>query len=291
LNHIKTKLERAERELRSLRQEHEQVLRSVSYRLAQMFVSAVRSPVKLLRLPVDIFLLVAELRRRKQPPAADSAVFLQLQGAWQKLAGQARADASPMVFLFSGTTFIQGTRGNRPIRQTQALLRQEAKVLFSYHRSRFDDPLPDYESEGLVQIPQDVTLQLLPEIARTDLGNSPKLFIISYPYPGMERQVKSFRQQGWRVIYDCRDDWEEFAKVGMARWFDAEVEKCLVRQCEMTMCVSAPLVRKMSSFAPERHVELVANAVETDFLPAGYQHTPVEPPVVGYFGHLADAAL
>src|SRR5690606_36011203 len=96
--------------------------------------------------------------------------------AWTTLADQAKADSAPVIFLFSGTTFIQGTRGNRPIRQTQALLRQGARVLFSYHRSRFDDPLPGWNAPGLVQMPQDVTLQLLQDIAEADLGSAPKLF-------------------------------------------------------------------------------------------------------------------
>lgn len=286
---INDRLERAERELYSLRQEHHQVLHSASYRLAKLLVNAKRSPRKLIRLPVDACLLFRELRHRKKPPTADSSIYRQLQTAWQDLASQARVEDSPVVFLFSGTTFIQGTRGNRPIRQTQALLRQGAKVLFSYHRSRFDDPLPEYEADGLVQMPQDVTLQLLQEIASVDLGGCSRLFIVSYPYPGIEKHVELFRRQGWTVIYDCRDDWEEFAKVGMARWFDARVERALVRQCDRTICVSAPLVTKMNGLAPESIVELVPNAVEADFLPVDFQRVPVSPPVVGYFGHLSDA--
>lgn len=286
---IEHQLEATQQELEALRLELQRVEQSGSYLLGRLLITSLRSPRKLLRLPIEITRLAKELRLRGSPPAAGSQVYAKLQRAWITLAEQARADSAPLIFLFSGTTFIQGTRGNRPIRQTTALLRQGARVLFSYHRSRFDDPLPSWKAQGLLQMPQDVTLQLLQEIAQADLGSAPKLCIISYPYPGLDKQVELFRQQGWKVIYDCRDDWEEFAKVGMARWFDAEVEKSLVRQCEMTMCVSAPLVRKMSSLAPHSRVELVPNAVELDFLPAGYKHLPVDPPIIGYFGHLADA--
>ena len=286
---IELQLEVAREELEALRLEYQRLHSSSSHRLGRLLTTAVGSPRRLLSLPRDLWQLVQDVRIQRKPPAPDSAVFLQLQNAWRKLAEDARNNGSTLIFLFSGTTFIQGTRGNRPIRQTQALLRQGVKVLFSYHRARFDDPLPSYQREGLVQMPQDVTLQLLAEIANTDLGASPKLFIVSYPYPGMDRQVKLFREYGWTVIYDCRDDWEEFSKVGMARWFDAKVEVGLVKQCDRTICVSAPLVQKMASFARESRVELVPNAVEADFLPADYQHSPVHPPVVGYFGHLSDA--
>lgn len=283
------KLEAVQQELEALRLEFQRVEQSSSYLLGRLLISSLRSPRKLVRLPVELIRLTRILRLRGRPPTPGSKVFSRLHLAWLQLADQAKADSVPVIFLFSGTTFIQGTRGNRPIRQTQALLRQGARVLFSYHRSRFDDPLPSWNAEGLVQMPQDVTLQLLQDIAWADLGLAPKLCVISYPYPGIQKQVELFRNNGWKVIYDCRDDWEEFAKVGMAKWFNAEVEKSLVRQCEMTMCVSAPLVRKMGSYTLERRVELVPNAVEVDFLPVGYQRTPVEPPVIGYFGHLADA--
>lgn len=282
-------LEAAKHELEALRLEFQRIEQSSSYLLGRLLISSLRSPRKLLRLPVDLVRLGKELRLRSRPPAPGSLVYSRLRRAWLELAQQAKADSAPLIFMFSGTTFIQDTRGNRPIRQTQALLRQGARVLFSYHRSRFDDPLPSWTAQGLVQMPQDVTLQLLQDIAHGELGSALKLCIISYPYPGMDRQVELFRQHGWKVIYDCRDDWEEFSRVGMARWFDAEVERSLVRQCEMTICVSAPLVRKMSGFAPQKRVELVPNAVEVDFLPEGYQHTPAEPSIIGYFGHLAEA--
>lgn len=71
--------------------------------------------------------------------------------------------------------------------------------------------------------------------------------------------------------------------------YDPPVEKELVKHCDKTICVAAPLVEKMTALAPGRQVELVPNAVERDFLPLDYQHKPVEPPIVGYFGHLSDA--
>ena len=282
-------LQAVQQELETLRMEYQRIEQSSSYRLGRLLTTALRSPRHLLRLPVGLIRLRRELRQRSRPPGPGSTIYQQLLQAWKGMAVQVRENAAPVVFLFSGTTFIQGTRGNRPIRQTQALLRQGVRVLFSYHRSRFDDPMPGYERDGLVQMPQDVTLQVLPEIAQADLGTAPKLFIVSYPYPGIEKQVEVFRRQGWKVVYDCRDDWEEFAKVGMARWFDAEVEKSLVRGCDLTICVSAPLVRKMSGFAPQAQVELVPNAVEKDFLPPAYQRSPVKPTTIGYFGHLSDA--
>lgn len=284
--------EELQQELSELESQHRQILSSSSYRLGRLLVVACRSPKFLLRLPIDLLRLARELRQQKQRPGPASLQYQAIQREWQKLAQQLRvsADSGPLVFIFSGTTYIQGTRGNRPIRQTQALLRQGASVLFSYHRSRYSEVLPNYAIERLLQSPVDITLQLLEKIASEELGDIKKLYIVSYPYPGTERSVEIFRRHGWTVLYDCRDDWEEFSKVDMARWFDFRVEKELVSSVDATLCVSRPLVEKMSALAPGRRVELMPNAVESDFLPEGYRHQPErEPRVIGYFGHLASA--
>jgi hypothetical protein len=288
---IQQEPEQLARELAELRAEHRQVLQSTSYRLGRLLVGAARSPVALFRLPAGLYRLLQDVRAKRRAPGPDSDQCDAVRSRLQSLAARVRAKpATGFIFLFSGTTFIQGTRGNRPIRQAQALLRLGVPVLFSYHRSRCADPLPTNVQEGLVQSPVDLTMQLLDEIATADLGDAPRLYIVSYPYPGVEKSVPMFRQHGWRVIYDCRDDWEEFSKVGMARWFNAEVERTLVRECDITFCVAGPLVAKMRALAPGSRVELMPNAVEADFLPEGYQRKPeAARPIVGYFGHMAAA--
>jgi glycosyltransferase involved in cell wall biosynthesis len=284
--------EELEQELAELEDRHKQVLGSTSFRLGKLLVSSLRSPTRLIRLPLDLWRLVRAMRRESSPPGPGHTQYNSVARDLQALGRRLRTEPEPgpLVFIFSGTTYIQGTRGNRPIRQAQALLRQGASVIFSYHRSRYTEALPGYGADGLVQSPVDITLQLLNQIAAEVPESVPRLYIVSYPYPGIEQSVATFRRNGWRVLYDCRDDWEEFSKVGMARWFDANVERELVRDTGATLCVSRPLVEKMSALAPGSRVELMPNAVESGFLPPGYQHVPEsDPKIVGYFGHLAAA--
>lgn len=281
--------EELQAQIQALREEHHRVVSSFSYRLGVLLTSAMRSPTRLLRLPVDLWSLLRERRTARRLQVADPHAVARVEQAWEVLARHAGREGNPVVVLFSGTTSIQGTRGNRPIRQTQALLRAGAAVFFSYHRSRTDEALPESQHPLLVQSPVDITLVSLERLAATDLPGCRKLFVVSYPLPGVERFVGLFRQFGWGVIYDCRDDWEEFSKVGMARWFNAGVERQLVSDCDATLCVSAPLVSKMQALVPARQVLLMPNAVERDYVPNGYRHEPLEPPLVGYFGHLSAA--
>ena len=284
--------EALERELTSLQAEYRRVLDSTSYRVGRLLVDAVRSPRAMMRLPLECAVLIRELLRRRQPPAPGSAQYQETELGWKSLKNFVRSSGKKdFVFLFSGTACVQDTRGNRPIRQTQALLAKGVPVFFSYHRSRFDEELPSQDIEGLAQSPIDITLQLLDDIAAADFGEGVRrLFIVSYPYKGIERYVDVFRRNGWAVVYDCRDDWEEFALVGMAPWFSSQVEQNLVARVDRTFCVSRPLVAKMRDLAPGSCVELMPNAVEADFLPAGYRREPeMSPQIVGYFGHLSAA--
>lgn len=276
-------------QLQALRQEHQRVTSSFSYRLGLLLTSAIRSPRHLIRLPLDLWRLWRERRAAMGPGVADPQLVTQIVDQWKSLAQRAREEQTPLVVLFSGTTSVQGTRGNRPIRQTQALLRSGAAVFFSYHRSHTDEGLPEPQHPLLLQSPVDITLRLLETLANTELQGCRKLFVVSYPLPGVERFVELFRRRGWGVVYDCRDDWEEFAKVGMARWFNASVERQLVRSCDATLCVSGPLVCKMQRLAPGSRVVLMPNAVERDYVSADYRRQPIQPGIVGYFGHLSPA--
>ena len=90
---------------------------------------------------------------------------------------------SDVIFMFSGTTFMNKVRANRPIRLTRVMLDRGNHVIFNYHRSNPRDEIPDYESDNLLQIPIDVTTEFIEEICEADYGKCRKVLMISYPHP------------------------------------------------------------------------------------------------------------
>ena len=52
--------------------------------------------------------------------------------------------AEELVFMFSGTTYVQDVRANRPIRLTRDLMNRGIPVIFNYHRWRRTDEHPEY---------------------------------------------------------------------------------------------------------------------------------------------------
>ena len=67
-------------------------------------------------------------------------------------------------------------------------------------------------------------------------------------------------------IYDARDDWEEFEKVGQAKWYSSSNEKYIVRNCDHVTAVSWPLAKKLDAYEPIENVGVVPNALSPNFL-------------------------
>jgi len=198
-----------------------------------------------------------------------------------------KAPFSDLVVMLSGTTYIQDIRANRPIRITRELVRGGVPVLFSFHRWRPTEHMPPYALGSiLLQSPIDFSAKLLPALAARDLGGVRPILVVSYPHPAFCKSLNRFNSHGWPTIYDVRDDWQEFSKVGQAKWYSEGAERYIANNCDAVMCVSRPLQKKLKQWAPTRPVHLSPNAYDGGFLSPGYRHAPTSPPIVGYFGHL-----
>lgn len=197
--------------------------------------------------------------------------------------------AKEIVFIFSGTTFIQSIRANRPIRLAHCFLSAGIPVLFNYHRWKDTDEIPTYKGDILFQSPIDYTLRLMERLAEANFGEVKRTFIVSYPHPEVCKLLNRFNVNNWVTIYDCRDDWEAFEKVGMAKWYKSWAEKYVVRNCDAVTCVSAPLQKKMQFFDNTKRIELLPNGYDTTFRSPDFMRTPSKRPKIGYFGHLTNA--
>lgn len=319
------KIELLQRDQEKRREEAERLSRTladlrrgVRYRLGDALVSCAYQPRKILSLPGSMLGLFREglARRRARRHARAGLLPLEMARAVAATSSPAvcagapeveaddfvarlrafldRAAATdpavPFVFMFSGTIFIQEKRANRPIRLTRALRDRGAPVLFSYFRWDPKEPVPRDEDPLLFQSPIDRTLQLIRLVMAHDFGDRRKLFVLSFPYPEALRFLNEFSARGWVTYYDVRDDWEEFSRVGMARWYDRSCERYALSNCDLASAVSEPLRRKMEALSG-RPVRLSPNAYDPAFLKSGIVGEPGEKPaeiILGYFGHLTD---
>ena len=91
---------------------------------------------------------------------------------------------------------------------------------------------------------------------------------------------------GWRVVYDCMDEWTNFPGFGEAV---LSLEEGLVRSADVTIATARLLYEKLDGRAPR--LVLAQNGVDLDHYRRYYGENallgPVTRPVIGYYGALA----
>lgn len=284
----------------AMKRELSEMYESKRYRIGDAIIRAAKPSKDTLKLPIRLWRIFREPRRAQvEPSGVQTAggaeqrnvverhrVFLQ---EFNQFADVVRAgNHSHFVVMYGGTTFIQNIRANRPIRLTQVLKNLNTPVLFNFHRWKETDPIPNYDGGPVFQSPIDKTPGLIERALQWNLGPTRAILVVSYPHPSVVRLINLANVRGWATIYDCRDDWEEFHKVDMAKWYRKGVEQFVVNNCDLTCCVSRPLVAKMRSYTTTEPVELLPNAYDPEFLSPDYARRPEAQPIVGYFGHLTD---
>lgn len=212
-------------------------------------------------------------------------------GSLDRFLAAARSRRAPaVVFFFSGTTYIQEHRGNRPIRLARLLREQGVPVLFAYWRWGKSEAVPEAGDAGLLQIPIDLVLAEMQRIAAADLGGKKKIFVVTFPHLACARFLHTFSAHGWQTVYDVRDDWEEFHAVGAAKWYREGIERYIANSVDVVTAVSAPLRSKIQGYLREGTVHLSPNALDTRFLARRIQVRPRDGrKVIGYVGHLTAA--
>jgi GT2 family glycosyltransferase len=102
-----------------------------------------------------------------------------------------------------------------------------------------------------------------------------------------EVALEARRRWGWRVVYDCMDEWETFPGIKQAI---IDMERRLVPQSDLLVVTAQRLLDKWRS--RERPTVLARNAADYEFYAQRCRPnnilTGVRAPVVGYYGAIAD---
>src|SRR5699024_1951610 len=153
---------------------------------------------------------------------------------------------------------------------------------------------PPQVSEKLVQIPREDFSYLLDLLLnKRDATNS--IFISSsFPSINSVTAAKRLKANGWRVIYEARDDMEEFNRVGYSKWYEPQLERQILRIADQVVSVSSALEEKQVSLWPQlKHHAVIPNGVNTQVIQSASQLRSAEATrkrnetkTVGYVGHL-----
>ncbi|MCK7678501.1 hypothetical protein M0E84_10745 [Corynebacterium sp. CCM 9186] len=124
-------------------------------------------------------------------------------------------------------------------------------------------------------------------------------FYICSSFPSFEAlcMANVLKAADWKIIYECRDDMEEFNRVGYSKWYLPTLERAMLRNAHCNLAVSKHLADKLQELngAP---IEIVVspNAVNQSVIDLGahlrslaVERERLSCRTVGYVGHLTDS--
>lgn len=101
------------------------------------------------------------------------------------------------------------------------------------------------------------------------------------------------KSKNWEIVYEVRDDMEEFNRVGYSKWFDPMLERRMALCADTVVTVSPRLSDKMNIISGRNDAVTVPNAAAKELIEAGANmRGPAaevkrrDSNVVGYIGHL-----
>lgn len=124
-------------------------------------------------------------------------------------------------------------------------------------------------------------------------------YFICSSFPSLQSlaSVNYLRTRGWGTMYECRDDMEEFNRVGYSKWYSTALERGMLLNVDQVVSVSTALDQKLLSMAPAVKIhDVIPNAVNQHVIDTS-AHLRTEEALaerqesnlVGYVGHLTES--
>lgn len=156
---------------------------------------------------------------------------------------------------------------------------------------------PAKVSDRLAQVPR-IDFDRLIEVVVEEREPKNSTFICSsFPSIQSVTAVQRLKSAGWNTVYECRDDMEEFNRVGYSKWYDPQLERQMLRMVDTVVSVSTALDAKLVSLYPSlKRNFVIPNAVNKHVIETtqGLRIPQVATQrnssnKVGYVGHLTES--
>lgn len=183
----------------------------------------------------------------------------------------------------------------RPNNLSLAWARQGTKVIFLPFSTIQDKPMRP--AENILQINRADFGELRNWLIENRYGRQNVYICSSFPDADSVASVDLFKMAGWRTVYECRDDMEEFNRVGYSKWYSPHLERHVIENVDCVTAVSDSLASKLGSMTTRGcYVHTTPNGVsrtlieEASWLRSRQALSARQgSKTFGYVGHLTDA--
>lgn len=207
-----------------------------------------------------------------------------------------------VIMLYTTAPYIEHeTLELRPNRMAKEYINLGYKVIFfSFSRVPDDLVMPEKYGKNLFQCLFEDIVRVSSIIAHKEL--SEKVFICSsFPDVLALTTMNKLKLSSWKLVYEIRDDMEEFNRVGYSKWYDTKLESSVINIVDKVVTVSPRLAQKAKVMAcvpnmDDSKVKVIQNAAPDALIDKTKQLRTLEiarsrngSNKVGYIGHLTPA--
>lgn len=190
--------------------------------------------------------------------------------------------------------------------QDNNLLLRSNRLAFEYAEAGchvFYFPFSELKSDNPQQITQRLyqfsrsQLQIVMDALLNRHGENNVLLCSSFSDANMVGLLDQCHLHGWKVVYEVRDDMEEFQRVGYSKWYDANLETRFAARADTVVAVSPRLHEKLAIMTGRSDIEVVPNGAPDELVDNARFLRSEETitarhranPKVGYIGHLTES--
>lgn len=193
-----------------------------------------------------------------------------------------------IMIIISGVKF-NSYSGNRNTNIAINFYKRGYFVLFIYFSwNRKEENEIGFTTDGIYLLPLRIFIKNLFKILESFYNISKKILILEFPCKESIEIVSLSKIYGFFIIYDIKDDWEEFHRLGEANWYSKPIEIFVCKNSDLITTVSVGLKNKFYEYKPF----IVPNGFDPELLNIkNFENKNFEKNqiYIGYFGSLTNS--
>ncbi len=200
------------------------------------------------------------------------------------------SNAENLFVIYTTDPFVE-SRGQRLTWLAKEFARRGISVVFFYWRWNPKEEIVKSPDPQILSVPIDQFSRIEKQLFSFSSDHLKKIFLIEFPDSSLFERINIANVHSFVTVYDCVDDWGEFARAGQAVWYDDAGERYLVRNVDLVLATNSVLAEKLKQIGAEK-VAIVPNGVDVESLrkKQGIMKSVERGTLtIGYFGHLTES--
>ena len=194
-----------------------------------------------------------------------------------------------LLVVYTTDPYLE-SRGQRSTWLTREFVRRGIPVVFFYWRWDSKEAIVESGDPGVLEVPIDEFTKVERQLFSSSLNRLKRIFLVEFPDARLFEKINLANAHSFITVYDCVDDWEEFARAGQAIWYDPAIERYLVRNANLVTATHPHLAEKLKRMGASS-VPVIPNGVDLSSFGPGAGEISLQKGAltVGYFGHLTES--